>query len=678
MDAGTIMKRVAVIYYNNFNQEVIKYLKDKLEEIFKGYIAVENYYLSELAPDTKIDADAYISTNDTMLYSLKNRITNYTNIVIMHRSIKKQGLHEILQIPKDTNVLLVNDTYATAVETLCSLYELGINHINLLPFDPNDSDNPIYKEYKFCITPDEVPLVPKHIQNIVNMGYREISFDTLIQLMNRLNLNFELTNRNLVRHIRSLAVPDIYFYKNYLNNFVKDHVFNSVINDSPTALIVTDEKYLVLFSNSKAKALFDIKGDSSMLPLSNMIEKQIFSIIQEETMPGNGIVLNGIQYFVEKMPIMLLDEIMGYAVTFQNEKDLRDIEINAKELFERKGLYAKYNFSDIVHVSRTMKECINTAKTVALTDHTVLITGESGTGKELIAQSIHNYSQRKKMPFVAINCAALPESLLESELFGYESGSFTGAKKNGKLGLFEQANGGTILLDEIGDISPNLQSRLLRVLQERQIMRIGGDRMINIDTRIIAATNRDLMSEVEKGSFRKDLYYRLNVISISIDPLRNRKEDILPLMSYFLGSKYNQLNDYNKRLLCEYKWPGNVREIENAAIHYKTLSVLPKYIIDASAAPQEDVNKPKSSINCASIEMEILKIIMENSQLYHGIGRMQLNTQLKSMQLYIGDASLRNVLQGLQEQSLITIGKGRMGTKITESGIRKIADYEAN
>ena len=216
---------------------------------------------------------------------------------------------------------------------------------------------------------------------------------------------------------------------------------------------------------------------------------------------------------------------------------------------ENKGIFAKYTFSDIIHVSPIMKECINKAKTVALTDHTILIIGDSGTGKELMAQSIHNYSKRKNMSFVAINCAALPETLLESELFGYEGGAFTGARKGGKVGLFEQANGGTIFLDEIGDISQNLQSRLLRVLQERQIMRIGSDRMINIDTRIIAATNIDLKNAVEIGDFRKDLYYRLNVISLKIQPLNRRKQDILPLMESFLGEKYNQLTDVDKSIL---------------------------------------------------------------------------------------------------------------------------------
>jgi len=665
------MKKVAIIYKDSDNQEVINYLKDNLEKIFENYIIVENYYLDELPDNIKIDADAYILNNETMLYPLKDKITNYNNIVTMYRSLNKQQLHEVSRIPKNTNVLIVNDTYETAVQMLCSLYEVGMSHIKLVPFDPNDADNCKYKDFQICITANEMHLVPKYIQKTINIGYREISFDTLMQLMIRLDLDFELTNRNLVRHIRSIAEPDIYIYNNYLNNFVKNHVFDSVINDSASALIITNEKYHMLFSNNKAKALFDIKNNSAPLLLSDIIESDIFAKIQQEIMPKDGIIFNGIKYFVEKTPIMLMDEIMGYYVIFQNEKDLRDIEINAKKLLEKKGLYAKYNFSDIIHVSPTMKECITTAKTVALTDHTVLITGESGTGKELMAQSIHNYSQRKNMSFVAINCAALPESLLESELFGYESGSFTGARKNGKLGLFEQANGGSIFLDEIGDISLQLQSRLLRVLQERQIMRIGSDRMINIDTRIIAATNRDLVSDVEKGNFRRDLYYRLNVISICIEPLRNRREDILPLMSSFLGSKYNQLTDSCKNILCAYTWPGNVRELESAAIHYDTLSMLPRYLLDTPVT-QVTITKPSHPIDGVCIEIEILKIIMENTQFFHGIGRMQLNAYLKSLQIHIGDASLRNILKDLQKSGLITIGKGRGGTKITELGIQKI------
>jgi len=663
------MKKVAIIYRTRDNQEVINYLRNTLENIFENYIFVENYYLTDLITNIKIMADAYILTDEMMLYPLKEYITNCNNIIIMYRSLNKKNIIEVLKISIDTDILIVNDTYESSVQTLCALYESGINHINLVPFDPNDANNPIYNNFKVCITQNEMGLVPNHIQQIINIGYREISFDTLLSLMMRLNLNFEFINRNLVRHIRSLAEPDI--YNDYLNNFVKDYVYNGVINDSPSALIITNEQYNLLFSNNKAKALFDISDNYS---LSDIMDSEIFAKIQEHVMPKAGIVINEVQYFIKKTPIMLIDEIMGYYIVFQMEKNLVDLEINARRLLEKKGLCAKYNFSDIIHESPSMRECINTAKTVALTDHTILITGESGTGKELIAQSIHNYSKRGNMPFVAINCAALPESLLESELFGYENGSFTGARKNGKLGLFEQANDGTIFLDEIGDISPNLQSRLLRILQERQIMRIGGDRMIKISARIIAATNKDLLNEVKKGSFRGDLYYRLNVITIGIEPLRNRKEDIPPLMSNFLGQKYNLLTKLDKKKIFEYSWPGNIRELESAAIHYDTLSKLPVYIFKALET-STIVHESLIPLHDIYLEMKILKIITDNTQLFHGIGLMQLNTHLKSMAIYIGDANLRSVLQDLQEKGYITISKGRSGTKITELGINKIKSY---
>ena len=181
-----------------------------------------------------------------------------------------------------------------------------------------------------------------------------------------------------------------------------------------------------------------------------------------------------------------------------------------------------------------MEDCIQHAKAAAATEYTVLIIGESGTGKELIAQAIHNDSQRKNRPFVGVNCAAIPENLLESELFGYVGGAFTGADKNGKIGYFERANHGTIFLDEIGDVSPAMQAKLLRVIQERQIMRVGSDRVIDLDVRIIAATNKNLLEAVEKERFREDLYYRLNVLQIKMPPLRARKEDIAVLLEYFL------------------------------------------------------------------------------------------------------------------------------------------------
>jgi transcriptional regulator with PAS, ATPase and Fis domain len=216
-----------------------------------------------------------------------------------------------------------------------------------------------------------------------------------------------------------------------------------------------------------------------------------------------------------------------------------------------------------------MKEVLEIVNRVADADATVLITGETGVGKEIVAREIHKNSLRKDGPFIKVNCASIPESLFESELFGYEKGAFTGATNNGKLGMFELANKGTILLDEIGEIPLNIQSKLLRVLQEKKVTRLGGTSVQKVDVRILAATNLDLKKQVEKGLFREDLYYRLNVIPINIPPLRERREDLFILAAHFLAfynSKYNKdktLAHNATELLRYYPWPGNVRELKN-------------------------------------------------------------------------------------------------------------------
>ena len=221
----------------------------------------------------------------------------------------------------------------------------------------------------------------------------------------------------------------------------------------------------------------------------------------------------------------------GAVITFSNISKIQELEGQIRSKLHHKGLIAKYNFSDIIGNERTIQDTICTAQKFSRVESNIFIFGETGTGKELFAQSIHNTSGRKNQPFIAINCAALAEDLLESELFGYVEGAFTGAAKGGKQGLFELAHKGTVFLDEIGDISPKLQSRLLRVLQEREIMRIGHDRVIPIDIRIISASNKNLQKLVKEGSFREDLFYRLNVLKLSLPPLRERPHDIIALCS---------------------------------------------------------------------------------------------------------------------------------------------------
>jgi len=265
-------------------------------------------------------------------------------------------------------------------------------------------------------------------------------------------------------------------------------------------------------------------------------------------------------------------------VTFQAADRIRRMEAKLRQELHHQGLVAKFRFHDIVGKSAMLGETVREARKYARSEAAVLITGESGTGKELFAHSIHNESRRRDGPFVAVNCAALPESLLESELFGYEEGAFTGAKKGGKQGLFTLAHGGTIFLDEVGELGLGLQTRLLRVLQEKEVMPVGGQRICPVDVRVISSTNRDLEREVGEGRFRQDLFFRLNVLRLSIPPLRERLEDVPELFTFFLdrlagpgsADKLN-LTPAALEFLKRHLWPGNVRELQAFAARYAAL-----------------------------------------------------------------------------------------------------------
>jgi len=297
----------------------------------------------------------------------------------------------------------------------------------------------------------------------------------------------------------------------------------------------------------------------------------------------------------------------------------REMVLKHRELQEEiKKLESRKNKASFIGKSSQMQRVFELIQQVASTRASVLITGESGVGKELVADSIHDYSQRVEKPFVKVHCAALSESLLESELFGHEKGSFTGASTQRK-GRFEMSDGGTIFLDEIGEINPSVQIKILRVLQEREFERVGGNQSISIDTRIIAATNRDLKSEISKGNFREDLYYRLNVVNIHIPPLRERKEDIPLLASAFLkefseenGKSIEGIDNKAAMALYNYSWPGNIRElrncIESAVVLSKGHFIMPQDLppdISASAEDQSSIRIPMGTTMAESEKLII-------------------------------------------------------------------------
>lgn len=391
----------------------------------------------------------------------------------------------------------------------------------------------------------------------------------------------DLSNRDKKLHPASLldlvkmtasSIQAEYNYRILNDDFKKSYYyFNMVVNNLPEALIFFDRDDKISHLNRNATKLLG----ASAKQLVGKQAKTIFSNydgIKQELATGrhwkelqfktrSGLV--GIEAYLKPLTNEYM-EPFGIVCTLKEDKKPKPMHNTTR-----------YTFDDFVHASAHMSSVIDNAKRIAAMDINVLIQGESGTGKEILAQAIHNASIRRNAPFVAVNCAALPPELIQSELFGYEEGTFTGAKRGGKAGKFELGNQGTIFLDEIGDMPLNAQANLLRVLQEKSIVRVGGAHPIHLDIRVIAATNKTLPKEIEAGRFRLDLFYRLAVMNLSIPPLRERKDDLIPLVGHFVR-KHQPIREnivfspQVKSIFQAYDWPGNVRELENVIVNVLT------------------------------------------------------------------------------------------------------------
>jgi len=380
------------------------------------------------------------------------------------------------------------------------------------------------------------------------------------------------------------------------------------------------------------------------------------------------IIKNNKEVLVTGNPIF--DESGNIKLVVINNRDITDLkelenkvfklkESRKKSLEEIKFLRLKQVSSkNTVFIDKKMQSIMQLVKTVATTDTTVLITGESGTGKEIIADEIYHYSNRKDKPFIKVNCSAIPTALVESELFGYEGGAFTDAKKVGKMGLFELAKDGTILLDEIGDMPLNLQSKLLRVLQQREFMRVGGKKAIKVDFRVIASTNKDIKIEVKEKRFREDLFYRLNVVPIKIPPLRERKDDIAILINQFLSTnnkKYNkkvELTIGSLKVLYNYGWPGNVRELENFIERIVIISQ--KYIIE-----ENDI-----ALLLGIEKRDSKEILHDSLNIREAVKELEKNMIIKAIKKY---GSTRKAAEYLGiDQSTIVKKCKKMGLSLSE------------
>jgi transcriptional regulator with PAS, ATPase and Fis domain len=537
-----------------------------------------------------------------------------------------------------------------------------------------------------AVTPGEVRYVPKDVSTIIDIGDRLLDTNTITEIALKLNHEQLLQKNKFVNYFNSIAANSYNLEElTGKTNQLKSQ-FDILLEILDRGVIGINAQGLVFACNKSFEKILGInKEDFLGKMVEEILPKVPFDHVSStlESINSRLIKINDTYINLNVEPVISANKFIGAFAIFQKFSDTEKQQHKLRMQLLNKGHRAKYIFDSIIGESCVICKAKEIARKMAKADSSVLITGESGTGKELFAQAIHNASNRKEYPFVAVNCAAIPENLLESELFGYEEGAFTGAKKGGKLGLFEFAHMGTLFLDEIGEMSLNLQSKLLRILQEKEVVRISGNSVIKVDVRIIAATNRDLKKLVLEDKFRKDLYYRLSVLPLKIPPLRQRGEDILLLLEKFKSdlNSHFQLSEEVRKAFLNYSWDGNIRELSN---YVEYLTYMGDDKISMADLPFTLINNElETNIGENTIIEEFKKVVGERMEEYlfvlnelasnrenrTTIGRKSIAKASEKINIFLTEQEVRNILTNLESIKLVRILKGRGGSKITELGL---------
>ncbi|WP_131080329.1 sigma-54 interaction domain-containing protein, partial [Clostridioides difficile] len=656
-------KSVALV--NDSRKDLIDFLENNLKLVFGDSININRYFINEINDNDIINDDVILVMSVERLDKIINNILDKKKVIVVRRTFREDKIYNLLSLPQGTNVLIVNDSDETTLETISLFYKIGVTNIRPIPY-MNDNN---YKNIKIAITPGVPEKVPSFISDIFDLGHRYIDISTFIEIINLLQIDSKEIQSNLVKYSEEIISLDTGIKDKYKELFLKIEELDTILNLSKDGILFTSKDGEINTYNSKVKDILDINEDIYGKYIEDIFVDSLKVLLSEKEILDKVVVFNKKYINVNKKNIYNRDEKMGTYYSLQEITYIKKLEQNLTKKLREKGQIAKYTFKDIKTNSPKMFECIDLAKKVSKSDLSILIRGESGTGKELIAQSIHNNSNRKNQPFIAVNCAAVPENLLESQLFGYDKGTFTGGLKDGKQGLFELANNGTIFLDEIGDMPLELQTKLLRVLQEKQIMPVGSHNVINIDVRIISATNKNLEQMIDNSQFREDLYYRLNTIPINIPPLRERKEDILIIMEDLINKKL-VITPEAKKLIQNYMWKGNIRELQNVTSY---LNIMCEDIVLEKDLPP---NLRSSDNKNTSLKLKyskndilnILEILILNKESDVGIGRGLILKALLDKNLQITEGKIKKIFEYLKQEELIICSSGRYGSKITQKG----------
>ncbi|MDI6601953.1 MAG: sigma 54-interacting transcriptional regulator [Thermoanaerobacteraceae bacterium] len=663
-------------------------LSKQLQDIFQNSIQVKSQCLNDICVKD-LNGVSLVLFSNRAVYNEYRKTKNYKikSFLVAERYLYMDNFNEIIALPQGKKVLVVNNLKISAEDTVNEIMEVGITHLQLIPYYPGcDLD---IKDIDVAISPAASD-VPQGIKKVIDIGVRRIAISTIFKITSFFNLPIKIVDKYIMEYTKEFIIQAEKLNRTITDASKLNREMDAILNSVHDAIVATDANGKVTVFNPKAEELFGYKrADVIGRDVDKVIPKNNFKKCMEKriTVSGNLEEICNRHLISNRIPLLMNDTVIGIVSTYQDvtEMQLLEQEIRGK-LYER-GYVARYTFDDIIHKSSTMDSVVQKAMKLAASDEPILLSGETGVGKEMFAQAIHNHSNRKNGPFIAVNFGALPENLAESELFGYEEGAFTGAKKGGKPGLFELAHNGTIFLDEIGDATPSIQIKILRVLQEKCVIRLGAIRVIPVNVRVIAATNKGLKDIILQGKFREDLYYRLNVLGIPIPPLRKRREDIIPLAEYFL-SKYGRglvLSDTVKSAFCSYSWPGNVRELENV-IRYISAMCRDKKI-DLDDLPPDMIYEDKKDISEESLFIDtfingerysaeyeyILKVLKDYCDSGKTCGRGTILKEIKDRYgIELTDEKIRWRLKNLSKKGYIEIGKTKQGCRITENGMRAL------
>ena len=604
-----------------------------------------------------------------------------------------ETLKKLFEIPQGTKVLFVNVTSNMAREAITQLSSLGVNHLQFIPYYPGAV---LEEPVDIAVTPGESRFVPPSVKTVIDCDHRPCSYGMMVEIALRLGLEYLPETESFMNYAKVVASNHYSFDLMYAKSRRQESQMHILAESLDEGLIGVNETGDIFVCNKKACQIARISEELTMGKKGEEVFPYIpfYQVLREKkAVPEKIIRLFGTDISLAVVPVVRKENCIGAFAMLQkfNEQESRQNALRRQMM--QKGHYARYTLDDVIGISTAITETKNILRKMAATDSPVLLMGETGTGKELMAHALHQASRRADGPFIAINVAAMPENLLESELFGYEEGAFTGAKKGGRPGLFEFAHQGTLFLDEVEGMSLSMQVKLLRVLQEGEIMRVGGGSIIRVDVRIVAATNESLEEKIQDGSFRKDLYYRLNALTVEIPPLRKRGDDIFLLLDYFMrkmGGDFT-LSEGVKTFLRRHPWPGNIRELQNAVEYFNYLAkpviglsdlppTMTRFVDDGSDDGEGEVNDNaaddkeadmayQAAVDKKQFVLNQLALAWKEGKT---AGREKILEAAKKDHISMTQKQVRGLLDELAKEGLIQVGRGRGGSKITEKGLNKL------